>query len=136
MRTLRDDDTAPAGAIWAIGNFDGLHRGHRALFARAIEVAKARGAASGVLTFSPHPAKVLNPSLAPPLILTEEEKERGIATCGIDLFRVLRFDPALASLSADDFTKRVLQEGLRAGGVVVGEGFRFGHRATGTVDVL
>ncbi len=139
MRTFRDEDAFPddaRGAVWAIGNFDGLHRGHQALFARARDVAAARGAMSGVLTFSPHPARVLNPALAPQLILTEEEKEQGIAAAGIDVLRVLRFDAALAAMSADDFTDGVLVSHLGAAGAVVGEGFRFGHRATGTAEVL
>src|SRR6478672_9648173 len=106
MRTFRDDDRIPddaRGAIWAIGNFDGLHRGHQALFARARDVARARTVHSGVVTFDPHPAKVLNPSLAPPLILNALEKEQGIAAAGIDELCVLRFDRALASLSPDEF---------------------------------
>lgn len=145
MRTFRvDASTQPGellpddarGAVWAIGNFDGLHRGHQALFARARELAARSGTAAGVLTFSPHPARVLNPPLAPPLILTEEEREAGIAAAGMDLLCVLRFDRALASLSADDFARRVLVEGMGARGAVVGEGFRFGHRAAGTVEDL
>lgn len=145
MRTFRvDASTQPGallpddvrGAVWAIGNFDGLHRGHQALFARARELAARSGTAAGVLTFSPHPARVLNPPLAPPLILTEEEREAGIAAAGMELLCVLRFDRALASLPADEFARRVLVEGMGARGVVVGEGFRFGHRAAGTVEDL
>lgn len=146
MRTFRVDVSSPPeavrlppgarGAVWAIGNFDGLHRGHQALFARARELAAEKGALSGVLTFSPHPARVLNPQLAPPLILTEEEREAGIAAAGLDLLCVLRFDATLAALPADDFARRVLVEEMGARGVVVGEGFRFGHRASGTVEDL
>lgn len=124
------------GAVWAIGNFDGLHRGHQALFAHARAVASAHGRRSGVLTFHPHPARVLNPSLAPPLILTPEEKADGIARAGVDLYRVLRFDSSLASLSPREFCQRILIDDMGAHGVVVGEGFRFGHRAAGTVDDL
>jgi riboflavin kinase / FMN adenylyltransferase len=124
------------GAVWAIGNFDGLHRGHQALFARARELAGARGAPAGVLTFSPHPATVLNPSLAPPLILTEEEREAGIAAFGIDVLCVLRFDGALAALAPDAFATRVLLDVMGASAAVVGEGFRFGHRAAGRVEDL
>ena len=125
-----------AGAIWALGNFDGLHRGHQALFAAAREHARRRQVASGVLTFEPHPAKVLNPALAPRLILSSAEKERGIAKAGLDVLAIERFDAALARLSAAEFCARVLHERLRAGGVVVGEAFRFGNHARGTADDL
>ena len=139
MRTFRDDARLPddaRGAVWAIGNFDGLHRGHGALFERARATARAQNALAGVLTFAPHPAKLLNPSLAPPLILTDDEKERGIAAAGLDLLCVLRFDARLAALSPQAFVQDVLHARLGAAGAVVGEGFRFGHRAAGTVDDL
>ena len=103
------------------------------MFKHARAVAAAHGALSGVLTFAPHPARVLNSALAPPLILDAEEKQRGIASSGIDLYRVLRFDHELASLTPTEFCRRVLVEGMGARGVVVGEGFRFGHRAAGNV---
>src|SRR5687767_2102238 len=102
MRVLRPDDPAPddaSGAIYAIGNFDGLHRGHQALFAAAIGEAKKRGVKSGVLTFSPHPAKILSPQLAPQLLLNDAEKERGIERAGIDVLAIERFDATLAKLS-------------------------------------
>jgi riboflavin kinase/FMN adenylyltransferase len=139
MRTFDGDDRLDddaRGAVWAIGNFDGLHRGHQALFAHARIVASAHGRRSGVLTFSPHPARVLNASLAPPLILNADEKRAGIEAAGIELYRVLRFDMTLAALTPREFCQRVLVDGMGAHGVVVGEGFRFGHRAAGTVDDL
>ncbi len=139
MRTIDEDAALPndaCGVVWAIGNFDGLHRGHHALFKHARAVAAAHDCLSGVLTFDPHPARILNPALAPPLILTAAEKQGGIAAAGIDVYRVLRFDHALASLSATEFCRRVLVEGMLARGVVVGEGFRFGHHAAGTVADL
>lgn len=139
MRVLPPGAAAPddlAGAIWAIGNFDGLHRGHQALFAAARAQARAAGVAAGVLTFDPHPAKVLNPALAPLLILNDKEKESGIAAAGIDALALERFDAALVQLSPDEFCRRVLGARLRAGGVVVGEGFRFGVHARGTAEDL
>lgn len=139
MQTLDGTDRVPdeaRGAVWAIGNFDGLHRGHQALFAHARVVASAHGRKSGVLTFHPHPARVLNPSLAPPLILAADEKQAGIAAAGVELYRVLPFTPALAALSPREFCAQVLSDGMGAHGVVVGEGFRFGHRAQGTVADL
>jgi riboflavin kinase/FMN adenylyltransferase len=139
MRRVTADATLPAdarNAVWAIGNFDGLHRGHMALFAQARALAKQHGCLSGVLTFAPHPARVLNAALAPPLILSLDEKERGIAAAGIDRYCVVRFDRALAELTAHAFCSRVLKEALGARGVVVGAGFRFGRRAAGTVEDL
>lgn len=146
MRTFRIDVTSAAesttlpsdcrGGAWAIGNFDGLHRGHQALFARARAVAVELGGPSGVVTFSPHPARVLNPQLAPPMILTEEERDAGIAAAGIDALAVVAFGRALADQSPEVFAREVLVTRLGAAAVVVGEGFRFGHRAAGTVDDL
>ncbi|MCC7108886.1 MAG: riboflavin biosynthesis protein RibF [Deltaproteobacteria bacterium] len=139
MRVLRPGEGAPddlAGAIWALGNFDGLHRGHQALFEAARAAAVGAHVAAGVLSFEPHPAKVLNPALAPLLILNAAEKERGIAAAGLDAYAIERFDAALARLTPAEFCTQVLGSRLRAGGVVVGEGFRFGHRALGTVDDL
>lgn len=139
MRLLIPGERAPddlAGAVWALGNFDGLHRGHQALFAAARAHAQAGRVAAGVLTFDPHPARVLNPPLAPLLILNAREKQRGIEEAGMDALAIERFDAALAKRSPAEFCAAVLGERLRAGGVVVGEGFRFGHRALGTVDDL
>lgn len=139
MRVLRPGEGAPdelVGAIWALGNFDGLHRGHQALFGAAREAAGGAHVAAGVLSFDPHPAKVLNPALAPLLILNAAEKERGIAAAGVDAYAIERFDAALARLTPAEFCAQVLGARLRAGGVVVGEGFRFGHRALGTAADL
>ncbi|MBI1947840.1 MAG: riboflavin biosynthesis protein RibF [Deltaproteobacteria bacterium] len=139
MRVLPPDVAAAddlAGAVWALGNFDGLHRGHQALFAAARAHAAERNVAAGVLTFEPHPAKVLNAPLAPLLILNAREKERGIAEAGMDALALERFDAAFAQLSPAEFCARVLRARLRAGGVVVGEGFRFGLHARGTADEL
>ena len=139
MRVLPPGVDAPddlVGAVWALGNFDGLHRGHQALFAAARAHAAERQVAAGVLTFEPHPAKVLNPALAPLLILSAREKERGIGEAGIDVLALERFDAAFAQLSPDEFCARVLRARLKAGGVIVGEGFRFGVHARGTADDL
>ena len=119
------------GAVVAIGNFDGLHRGHHALFQAARALAQRHGVAAGVVTFDPHPVRVLAPHLAPPLILREDEKVAGIAAAGIDVVYVVAFDAELAALSPAEFCARVLVERLGVSGVVVGEGFKFGHRAAG-----
>ena len=136
MKRVDDPAAAPAGGVFAIGNFDGLHRGHRALLARAIERARARGAPSGALTFTPHPAKVLAPAFAPQLILTYEEKAAAIAATGVDVLVELPFTPALAATTPRAFVDDVLVGALRTGGVVVGDNFTFGHKAAGTVADL
>ena len=122
---------AHRGAVVAVGNFDGLHRGHHALFAAARALAQRRGVAVGVVTFEPHPVRVLAPHLAPPLILRHDEKLAGLQQAGVDVVYVVPFDHALAALSPSAFCQQILVEQLGVGGVVVGEGFKFGHRAAG-----
>jgi riboflavin kinase/FMN adenylyltransferase len=119
------------GAIVAIGNFDGLHRGHQALFAAARTLAAEHHLALGVVTFDPHPVRVLAPQLAPPLILRADEKLAGLKSAGVDVVYVVPFNTALATLTPDAFCNVVLKQRLGVGGVVVGEGFKFGQRAAG-----
>jgi riboflavin kinase / FMN adenylyltransferase len=138
MRILRHV-RAPAelaGAVLALGNFDGVHRGHRAVIGRAREVAQALGAPLGVLTFEPHPRTLFQPN-APPFRLTPfRSKARHLAALGLDLLVVTRFDRAMAGKLAQDFVIDVLVEGLRARHLVVGYDFVFGHKRSGTPQVL
>jgi riboflavin kinase/FMN adenylyltransferase len=130
------------GAVTAIGNFDGLHRGHQALFAAARDLAGGLaddvggGARVGVVTFEPHPVRVLAPHLAPPLILRPDEKEAGLAALGVDVCFVVHFDAAVAALSPRAFIDDVLHGRFHVSGVVVGDGFRFGEKASGSFDDL
>jgi riboflavin kinase/FMN adenylyltransferase len=127
------------GAVVAVGNFDGLHRGHLALFDAAKQAAAgaAAGAAPvGVVTFDPHPVRVLAPHLAPPLILRNDEKEAGLRKLGIDVLYVVPFDRALAALPPQAFIDDVLVKRLGVKGVVVGAGFRFGEKAKGSIEDL
>jgi riboflavin kinase / FMN adenylyltransferase len=119
------------GAVVAIGNFDGLHRGHQALFAAVHALGERVGAPTGVVTFAPHPVRVLAPRLAPPLILRADEKEQGLRDAGLAVLFELAFTPELAALEPDAFVRTVLVEQLGVAGVVVGEGFKFGARAAG-----
>lgn len=131
---------APACAL-TIGNFDGVHRGHQAMLALLRNEAQHRGLPSCVMTFEPHPrdwfaARAGKPELAPARIATLRDKLTELERCGIDQVVVLRFDAALASLSAADFIARVLQQGLGARYVLVGDDFRFGAQRAGDYDML
>ncbi len=120
----------------AIGNFDGVHRGHQRLFAVARAGADARAAEAVVLTFEPHPAKLLAPAYAPPLICTPARKLARIAACGMDACVVEPFDRALAALTPEAFVDQVLVGALGAREVVVGWDFTFGRARAGDAESL
>jgi hypothetical protein len=112
VRGETSPDHALDGAVLAIGNFDGVHRGHRAVIAAALARAKALGRPAAALTFEPHPRGFFRPN-EPLFRLTDERaKLRLLATTGLDGAIVLRFDAALAGLSAADFVTRILWGGL------------------------
>ncbi len=139
MRTVADlatTDPALRGAAAAIGNFDGVHLGHRAVIDIARAAAGRLGAPLGVVTFEPHPRAVFAPD-APPFRLTDAAtRARRLERLGVDVLYQLPFDRALASLSPDAFVGTVLAEGLGLCHVVVGDDFRFGAQRTGTAAVL
>ncbi len=123
----------------AIGTFDGVHLGHQALLAEARRWAQGRGAARGesvALTFYPHPARVLAPAKAPPLIMPLERRLALLADTGIDATVVQTFTRELASLEADEFVRGILARDLGAGCVVVGPDFRYGRGRAGDVARL
>jgi riboflavin kinase/FMN adenylyltransferase len=122
--------------VVAIGNFDGVHRGHAFLFGEAQRLAKMTGAEAAVLTFDPHPAKLLAPAYAPPLITTAERKLELIAQTGVDAVVVQPFDRAFAAHSPAHFIDEVLVRGLGASQVVVGWDFTFGEKRAGNVETL
>ena len=123
-------------AVVAIGNFDGVHRGHAHIFQQARGLAASLDGESVVLTFDPHPAKVLAPAYAPPLITPLSRKLELIAAEGVDVAVVEPFDRAFAALTPDAFVKEVLADGLGARHVVVGYDFTFGAKRSGTVQLL
>lgn len=125
----------PRAAV-TIGNFDGVHRGHRALLERVEAHAAASGLQRAVLTFQPHPVRVLAPSWAPPLITRIADKRRLLARAGVEVLLEQAFDRTFAALTPDVFVKRVLVDALRAAVVVVGYDFTFGARRAGTTDTL
>jgi len=129
-------DGALRGAVLAMGNFDGVHRGHQAVIAAAIERARGLGKPAGVLTFEPHPRDFFNPG-EPLFRLTDEAaKLRLLAATGLDGTVVLTFDAALASLTAEDFVARILVERFAVSGVIIGFNFHFGKNRTGSPDFL
>lgn len=116
-----------AGGAVAIGNFDGVHLGHQALVRQALAAARARGARAGVLTFEPHPVRVLRPQLAPPLLTPLPRKLELLAALGLDAAVVQPFNPAYAATAAAGFVERDLGGALGVRDVVVGWDFTAGH---------
>jgi riboflavin kinase / FMN adenylyltransferase len=127
---------ALAGAVLAIGNFEGVHRGHRALIGATRARARALGRPAAVLTFEPHPRAFFRPD-EPVFRLTDEAaKLRLLAAAGLDGAVVMRFDAALAQLEAWEFVDRILVERYRVSGVVVGFDFHFGKGRVGSPEFL
>ncbi len=122
--------------VVAIGNFDGVHVGHQALLGRAVERARALGGEAAVLTFDPHPAKLLAPQLAPPLICTLERKLELFAEAGLDTAVVAPFTRELAGLAPEDFVQTILRDGLGVAEIVVGYDFTYGKKRGGNVETL
>jgi riboflavin kinase/FMN adenylyltransferase len=120
----------------AIGNFDGLHRGHGALLGRLVEVARDSGLPPTVLTFEPHPREFFAPDSAPARLTTLREKLELLAAAGVAQAMVCRFNASFAALSADAFIERVLVGGLRVRHLIVGDDFRFGKGRAGDFAAL
>ena len=124
------------GAVYAIGNFDGIHRGHKAVIERAKTIAAARGVPCALMTFEPHPSDYFGGEGTIFRLSPMETKARLVRALGIDGMVVLRFDAALATLSAEDFVRVILVERLAVGGMVAGYDFHFGRRRGGTPAFL
>ncbi|MCU1282499.1 MAG: riboflavin biosynthesis protein RibF [bacterium] len=123
-------------AVVAIGNFDGVHRGHAHIFQEARRLAAGLDGESVVLTFEPHPAKVLAPTYAPPLITPLQRKLELVAAEGIDAVVVEPFDRTFAAKPAEAFVRDVLVDAIGARHVVVGYDFTFGAKRSGNVQLL
>jgi len=119
-----------------IGGYDGVHLGHRRLLAILREEADVRGVPAAVVTFDRHPATVIRPESAPLLLTDSEQKLELLASCGVDLTVIVRFDTERANESAEDFVDEVLEGALHAKVIVVGEDFHFGHGRKGNVALL
>ena len=130
-----DRDLGPS--VVTIGNFDGVHRGHRHVLAEARALGDRLGALPVVaVTFDPHPMSVIRPDKAPELLTSVGDRCALLAAAGADAVLMLAFTPALADMAAEEFAESVVFDALHAAGVVVGESFRFGHRALGDVYLL
>jgi riboflavin kinase / FMN adenylyltransferase len=127
---------AQTGAVLAIGNFDGVHKGHQALLQKVREIADKAGAKTGILTFEPHPRRLFRPD-DPPFRLTPWRlKCEQLKRQGIDLVYCLPFDWDFASQTAPQFIEAILTQGLKPAHIVIGADFRFGQMRQGTPDDL
>jgi riboflavin kinase/FMN adenylyltransferase len=138
MQVVYGHHNAPAwdGAAIAIGNFDGVHVGHRALITRARELAAVHHARTVVLTFDPHPSALLAPAHAPLMLTSIERRIELLAEAGVDAVVVEPFTRELAGVAAEAFVDDVVISALRAKAIVVGYDFSYGQGRTGTTEAL
>ncbi len=122
--------------VLALGNFDGVHRGHRKILDRVRRVAGERGATSVVMTFDPHPPRVVRPDKAPPLLMTTDQKLEAFARAGLHGAAIVRFNVQLSRWDPETFVRQVLVEWLRVSEVWVGANFLFGHDRAGNFSLL
>lgn len=139
MRTITTADFSRPLAersVVTIGNFDGVHRGHREIFRRVAAYAAQQQCQSVVVTFDPHPLQVLNPDCAPPMITTPAQKRALIAENDLDLLVVIPFDRQFAAIPADQFVREILVAGLGMQQLVVGHDYAFGRGREGSQALL
>jgi riboflavin kinase / FMN adenylyltransferase len=139
MQRWRGYEAAPGGwgrSVVTIGVFDGVHTGHQATIGHALERARAMNLPSLVLTFDPHPSEVVRPGSHPAVLTSPARKAELIAELGVDVLCVQPFTLEFSRISAEQFVHDILVEHLHAAVVVVGENFRFGHKAVGDVVLL
>ncbi|WP_083875651.1 bifunctional riboflavin kinase/FAD synthetase [Caenispirillum salinarum] len=139
MRIFRHyEEVSPdvRGAVIALGNFDGVHRGHRVVLGTALRIARETGAPAAAMTFEPHPRMVFRPDLEPFRLTSFRTKSRHIAALGLDFLYAQHFDTAFASKTAEDFVRDVLVAGLGVSHVVVGADYVFGKGRQGDVAFL
>jgi riboflavin kinase/FMN adenylyltransferase len=120
----------------SIGNFDGVHFGHRRILRRVREIAAEHGWKASVLTFDPHPTRVVAPGRTPPLLTSPERRAALMSEERIEQVLILPFTRELAMLTPEEFVEQLLVHAMGARAVLVGDNFRFGHRQAGNVAVL
>jgi len=139
MRVLRGfnslGEPLPSPVV-TIGNFDGVHLGHRAILDKVVAEARARRGAALVLSFDPHPSRILAPQRAPRLLTTAEQKLALLEAAGVEAILFAPFTLEFSRLSPQEFVEQVLHHRLRAAAVCIGANFRFGHRQAGDAALL
>jgi riboflavin kinase/FMN adenylyltransferase len=139
MKIFRTPDAVPRDfgpSVVTIGNFDGLHRGHRWIMQRVVSLAREHACIPTVLTFDPHPAQVLAPERAPKLLMTVDQRIRAMESEGIEAVLLIPFSLEFAALTPEQFADQTLAQTLKARIVLVGDDFRFGCRQIGNIDTL
>ncbi len=129
-------DASDRGASVALGNFDGVHQGHRAVIEKAVAEARRLGAPAGVISFDPHPRRFFQPDAAPFRVMSPGQQARTLEALGVDIFYRLPFDAAMAGLSDEAFARDVLAEGLGVRHVAAGFDVTFGKDRTGSGEEL
>ena len=136
VRHLDDPGLSLSASVVTLGNFDGIHLGHQALIGGAVAEAKKLTIPSVVLTFEPHPLKVLAPERAPQMLLAHKDKIHLLQALGVDVVVIQSFDLSFAKLSADEFVRGILVNRLKAKKIWVGRDLRFGQGRKGSVADL
>jgi riboflavin kinase/FMN adenylyltransferase len=136
FRSLAEIPSGFGPAVAAVGNFDGVHLGHREILAAVVAEARSKGARAVAVTFDPHPEQFLRPAQAPRLITPLAERLRLLGETGVDAVLVLTFDAALAHLTPREFVERILIAALQVRSVHEGQNFRFGHGAAAGASEL
>ena len=122
--------------VLALGNFDGVHRGHRKILDRVRRSASERGVTAGIVTFDPHPPRVVRPDKAPPLLMTTAQRLDAIGQAGMQAAAIVRFTPELSRWDPETFVRTVLVDWLHVAEVWVGANFLFGHDRAGNYSLL
>jgi riboflavin kinase / FMN adenylyltransferase len=139
VKIFRSFDSVPRDfgpCALTIGNFDGVHLGHRRILERLVELAAERGWKPSLLTFDPHPTRVVAPERTPPLLMSPERRVELMAKEGLEQAFILPFGPEVARLSPEEFVSEILATRLQARAVVVGRNFHFGYRQAGDAAAL
>jgi riboflavin kinase/FMN adenylyltransferase len=139
MERWRGVEGAPPGwgrCVVTIGVFDGVHLGHQRIIGRAVEVARAKGLPSLVLTFDPHPMEIIRPGSHPALLTSNRYKAELLEALGVDVMCVVPFTPEFRRLGPEEFVHEVLVERLHVSDVVIGENFRYGQKGAGDLASL
>lgn len=139
MQRWRGLEAVPSGwghCVATIGVFDGVHRGHQQIIAQARQAAEARSLPTVMITFTPHPSEVVRPGSHPPMLTTNTRKAELAAQFGVDVVVFVPFTLEFSHLTPEEFIHEALVADLHASAVVVGENFRFGHKAAGDIGTL